>query len=232
VHSQWLHPGVDRYYVGAEEVKAGMVRRGIDPDRVVVSGIPVHPAFALPVDADDVRAELGVARDFVVLFMAGAYGLIGGFDAVLRAVAGEALEATLLVVAGRDEGLRRALTGAPVHPQNQLLVLGFRDDVHRLMAASDLLVSKAGGLTTSEAMARGLPMVVFRPIPGQEEHNVRLLLSRGAGVLARTVPELCRLLRELRRDRARRADMQRAARALGRPQAAATVAQDLVNVFC
>jgi processive 1,2-diacylglycerol beta-glucosyltransferase len=232
VHSQWLHPGVDRYYVGAEEVKAGMVARGIPADKILVTGIPVAPEFQEAVDVAEVRRELGLRSEFVVLFMAGAYGLIGGFDAVVRAIAERPLGVALVVVTGRDEGLQRALRDVHPHPQNELVVLGFRQDIHRLMASASILVSKAGGLTTSEAMARGLPMLVFRPIPGQEEENVKLVLGRGAGLLVRDVEDLARRIGELKGDRGRLAMMRERARALGRPRAAEMIAEDLVGTFC
>lgn len=231
VHSQWIHPSVDRYYVGAEEVRDGMVARGVPADKVVVSGIPILPGFGQSHDVAAIRRELGVHKPFVVLCMAGAYGLIGGFDRVLRQIAQTPLDASLVVVTGHDTALRQALAEVYVHKDNEFIMLGYREDMDRLMAASSVLVSKAGGLTTSEAMASGLPMIIFRPIPGQEEENVKLVVGRGAGVLARTPAELVRHLGELRRDPQRLLEMRAKAKALGRPKAAETIARDLVATF-
>lgn len=229
VHSQWLHPEVDRYYVGSEELKGAMVQRGIPEERIEVTGIPVRPAFREPVDTDEVRRRFGIGEGPVVLLMAGAYGMIGGFDAVVGELVRSGPAATYVAIAGHDIQLRNRLREVARTAHHPLVPIGYTDEVAQLMAVADILVSKAGGLTVSESMARGLPMAIFRPIPGQEMSNLRLVLARGAGFHARTLAELSSGLRHFLEDEEVSEPMREAARRLGRPQAAFTIAQDVLG---
>lgn len=232
VHSQWIHPGVDRYYVGSEEIKEGMVQRGIPDEKVLVSGIPVHPAFGDPVDERAVRKQYGIGDGPVVLLMAGAYGMIGGFSEVVHRVAEQGPSATYVAITGHDRALKESLEAVRGKTKNPLLPLGYTREVWDLMGIADILVSKAGGLTTSEAMARSLPMAIFRPIPGQEMANVKLVLGRGAGFWAKTTDELIQGLSGFFDRGEERARMVAAAKSLGRPQAAEMIAHDVLDNFC
>lgn len=228
VHSQWMHPAVDRYYVGSEAVRQGMVARGVSPDKIVPSGIPVHPAFADPVDVPAVRRRLGVGDGPVVVLMAGAYGMIGGFADVIAQVVERGPAVTYLALTGHDQALGQALKEVASRAPNRLLVQAYLQETWDVMRIADILVSKAGGLTTSEAMASGLPMAIFRPIPGQEMANVRLVVDEGAGFWATTVDELVAGLHRFFSEPDRQQGMRQAALRAGRPRAAQMIVQDLL----
>lgn len=231
VHSQWLHPAVDRYYVGSEAVRQGMAARGVSLDKIVASGIPVHPAFADPIDTAAVRRRLGIGDGPVVVLMAGAYGMIGGFAKVIAEVVARGPEATYLALTGHDLALSRVLKEVAVRAPNRLLVQDYLRETWDVMRVADILVSKAGGLTTSEAMASGLPMAIFRPIPGQEMANVHLVIDEGAGFWATTVDELVQGLHRFFAEPWPRQAMRQAALRVGRPQAAQTIVQDLLERY-
>jgi len=229
VHSQWLHPQVDRYYVGSEELKEAMIGRGIPGETIEVTGIPVRLAFQREVDTNEVRHRFGIREGPVVLVMAGAYGMIGGFDAVVAELVRSGPPATYVAIAGHDSAIHERLIEVSRQARHPLIPIGYTDRVAELMAVADILVSKPGGLTVSESMARGLPMAIFRPIPGQEMANLRLVLSRGAGFHARTVTELKTGLRRFFQDEEVSGHMRDAARKLGRPKAAFTIARDVLG---
>ena len=228
VHSQWIHPNVDRYYVGSEMVRQGMVARGVPADRILATGIPVHPSFADPVDAKSVRERLGVGSDPVVVLMAGAYGMIGGFAEIIDQIVTRGPKVTYLALAGHDQALAESLKEVASRAPNRLVVQGYLEETWDVMRIADILVSTAGGLTTSEAMACGLPMAIFRPIPGQEMANVRLVVDEGAGFWATTVDALVDGLHRFFQAAEERAQMQQAASRVGRPQAARDIVQDLL----
>ena len=228
VHSQWIHPAVDRYYVGSEAVRQGMVARGVNADQILATGIPVHPSFADPVDVAGVRARLGLGSEPVVLLMAGAYGMIGGFAEVIDQVVTQGPPVTYLALTGHDQALAQALKEVASRAPNRLVTQGYLRETWDVMRIADILVSKAGGLTTSEAMACGLPMAIFRPIPGQEMANVRLVLDEGAGFWATTVDALVEGLHRFFSQAGEREQMRQAASRAGRPQAAADIVQDLL----
>jgi processive 1,2-diacylglycerol beta-glucosyltransferase len=231
IHSQWIHPHVDLYCVASEEVAAGLVDRGIPPERIRVTGIPVDPRFAGPLDRASVAARLGLdpART-TVLVMAGAYAMLGGVVEVHRVLLSLPQRVQCVFICGRDAALverlrQRSRRRPDVH------VHGFVDNVHEWMAASDLLITKAGGITVSEALVRELPMVIYRPIPGQEEWNTRMLATAGAAQVARGPEELRRLLERLLQDPAALEGMRRAARRIRRPHAAREAADVLLQLL-
>lgn len=224
VHSQWIHPGIDRYFVGSDDMKTALVERGLSEDRIVVSGIPVDERFRLPVEESRVRMELGVGDEPVVLFMGGAYMPQHQFAEVLAAIDRAPTPHATVVIAGRA-GQRQAIAESyRSRSVNKLVVLDYVDNVHELMAVASMLVSKAGGLTTTEALCRGLPVVIYRPIPGQEDANADFLVRRGVGIRAHHESEVGTMVERLLASPWQLKAMARQARQLGHPEAAETVA--------
>jgi processive 1,2-diacylglycerol beta-glucosyltransferase len=187
-HSQWIAPGVDRYCVAATEVKHDFVARGIAPGRVVVTGVPVREEFAQRVDRRDARRGFGLPADgSVVLAMAGAHGSFGRLPEAARALGALPSDVHGVVVAGLDpcvEAAVRSVAGP------RLRVFGHVSRMRALMAAADVLVTKAGGMTLAEALAAELPMVTWGSLPGQERRNERFASRSGIALMARTPAEL------------------------------------------
>src|SRR3989442_2177736 len=166
-HSQWIARHIDCYCVAADEVKHEFIARGIPAQRIVVTGMPVRAEFAEPVDPAAVRAALGLGdRAPVVLAMAGSQGSFGRLPDVARGL--DALERPLqgLLVAGHDARLRRTLER--LTDGTRVRTLGYVDDVPRLMAAADLLVTNARGLPPAQALAARLPGLRSRFLPRPE----------------------------------------------------------------
>ncbi|MDQ7857713.1 MAG: glycosyltransferase [Armatimonadota bacterium] len=231
VHSQWIHPHVDQYLVSSDYVRAGLVARGVPPDRVATTGIPIDPRFGVPHDVRALRRRYGLHPDVpVILVMVGAANLLRRAADVYRALAELPVDAQVVWVCGRDERLRRTLEALAPRARNPVTVLGYVEEVHELMAAATLMVSKAGGVTTSEAFAAELPVVVINPIPGQEEENVRFVEHLGAGVQARSVADLGRIVTDLLSSPGRLDAMRAAAARVKRPDAAARAAEIILRV--
>lgn len=186
VHNYWIDPVVDRYYVYHEESAWQLAAKGVSPERIRVLGIPVSPDFELRIPKDRARSDLGIDRErFTILLMSGGFGvgsmeeLVSHTGAVLAGRSGTPY--TLLVVCGNNPRARSAVEHTRLPANVDLRVYGFVDTIHVMMAAADLLVSKAGGLTSAEAMASRLPMIMVNPIPGQEMRNADLLVEHQAG---------------------------------------------------
>ncbi|OLC15668.1 MAG: hypothetical protein AUH29_07375 [Candidatus Rokubacteria bacterium 13_1_40CM_69_27] len=192
-HSQWIAPHVDRYCVAAEEVKHDFVARGIAPERIVVTGVPVRAEFETPVDPVAARRAFGLsARQPVVLAMAGAQASLGRLPDVTRALARTPLPLQGVVVAGTDARVEAAVQR--LARGTDIRTLGHVRDIHRLMAAADVLITKAGGMTLAEAMAVGLPLVLYGSLPGQERRNERFASRCGIALVARGRRDLSRVL--------------------------------------
>ncbi len=228
-HSQWIHPRVERYCVPNALVRDGLIERGIAPESIAVTGLPIERKFTRPLDRRALMAKFGLVPDVpVMLVMAGAYAMLGGVGDVVRVLARFPRPLQGLVVCGYDRRLEeqvRARTARSPHP---FQVFGYVDNVEELMTVSDLLITKAGGVTVSEALEKRLPMLIYRPIPGQEEGNTRFLLDRGAALAAKGPADLHAALEGLLRLPERLAAMKRAAAHLARPDAASAVVRHLV----
>ena len=225
-HALWMEPAVDLYCVAAEETKASLVARGAKAEHVVVTGIPIAAKFSSRPDARAVRKNYGLRDDLrVLLVLGGGFGM-GPVAKILSALDKVGRDFQTLVVAGRNEKLRRELAGGDFrHPTR---VLGFVTNMHELMAVADLIVTKPGGLTSSEALAMGKPLFIFDPIPGQEAANSDFLLERGAAAKVNRTEDLPFRLEQLIGSQKLK-EMARAARELGHPDAAPDVCRQVVE---
>ncbi len=230
VHSQWIHPHVDRYYVADGSVGAGLEERGMAPDRITVTGIPIRREFAGRVDRADARTALDLSQEMpAVLVMAGAFSMLGGLPEIVRVLERLEVPHQTIVIAGHDKKLEKRLKTITKNALFPVRVLGFVEDVKSYMSAADLIISKTGGITVAEALACGLPLVAFNVIPGQEASNCKFLLKKGAARYARQPAQLESVLRRLLNEPDALARMSRAAAALARPDAALDVAASILN---
>ncbi len=223
VHALWVQPHVDRYCVASDEVAFRLADRGVPRERIAVTGIAVMPQFAAPLERAVCAAELGIAPDkFTVVLMAGGAG-VGSLDELAARVLAQPRELQVVALAGRNEALLGRLTKlAAAHP-GRLFALGFTTTVERVMTAADLVVTKPGGLSVSECLAKRKPMLLVSPIPGQEERNADYLLEAGAAVKAVDAASFEFKLARLLAEPARLAAMSEAAHKIARPAAAADV---------
>lgn len=229
-HAFWIVRGASRTFVATEAMRFDLARRGVPRRRIAVTGIPIDPVFAAPPSRAAARASLGLAAEGgpVILVLSGGFG-VGDVATAVRAALRSHPAARVVAVAGRNEALHGKLRAMRAPSGKALLPFGFVRDVERLMGAADVVVTKAGGLTVSEALACSLPIVVTSPIPGQEDRNADFLLESGAAILAKDPGLLEFLLPELLADPARLARMAAAARAAARPDAAARIARAVLS---
>ena len=223
VHLLWVHQGLSGYCVADEEVAWRIRERGIGATPVHVTGIPIMPVFAHKPDRAECARELGLDPARTTVLLMGGGGGVGGLDSVAERMLTVPGNAQLIACAGRNADLLRKLEVMARPQHGRLLPMGFTTTPERLMATADLAVSKPGGLTTSECLAMGLPMLVVSPIPGQEERNADFLLEHGAALKAHDLAGLAYRAQGLLADPARLAAMAAAAARLGRPQAATDI---------
>lgn len=221
-HSQWIAPHVERYCVAAEEVKHDFVARGIAPARIVVTGVPVRAEFETPVDPAAARAAFGLSpRLPVVLAMAGAQASLGRLPDVTRALARTPRALQGVVIAGTDPRVETAVR--TLTRGTTIRTLGYVRDIHRLMAAADVLVTKAGGMTLAEAMAVELPLVLYGALPGQERRNERFASRCGIALVVRARRDLSHVLERALDDPRLLERLRRQMRRLRRPDASRRV---------
>jgi len=224
VHPFWIHRNIDAYAVATPAMRQALVSRGIAPDKIEVTGIPIDARFGLPASKRALRRSLGIAPEkMTILVMGGGLG-IGPLENAIVAIDRLSADLQIVVIVGKNVALGRRLRAVAAQLLHPARVVGFVPNVFDYMRASDVLVSKPGGLTSSEALAAELPLVMLRPLPGQEERNTRYLEDRGVGIRVRSSKELSNALGRLLEDRSKLERMRALACELSQPTAADAVA--------
>lgn len=236
VHQLWVDRSVKRYYVHSEETAWQLNAKGIDAESIGVTGIPVSPGFMDLSEKGVARRKLEIPTNrFTLLVLSGGFG-VGHMRDVANSAASllgtfSSQAFNLIIVCGRNEALRSDLEKREFPPNIHASILGYVSNVHELMDASDLLISKSGGLTSAEAMAKRLPMIIVDPIPGQEMRNANMIVEHGAGVLAHDYHNLTFKLRQITQDPRLLASMREQTSTLSRPRAAEDIINDVARRF-
>lgn len=230
-HRFWTCGQSDHYFVATEECRASLGAWGVPFERITVSGIPVDPQFAQVKSKIDCRSRLGLRTNRpVILQMAGGLG-IGPICQIHQRILEAPFSLHVVAVTARNDTARQSLADVSLPSRHERSIQGFVNHVDELMAAADLIVTKPGGLTSSEALARGLPMMIVHPIPGQETRNSDYLLENGAAVKVNNLASLPHKLNQLLADPQRLSAMRAAARQISRPRAAFDVAEKCISIL-
>ena len=228
VHALWVLENTDTYYVAMEEAKRHLVRRGQPADRVKVTGIPIDPVFEKGQSKTEALKTLGLPADLpVVLLLSGGFGVGPALD-LIRAFGQEEPVCRLVVIAGANEKMKQEAEALAATIRTPVVVHGFVSNIHVMMDACDLVISKPGGLTTSEVLAKGRPMLAINPIPGQEQRNCETVLEAGAAARLFEVEDAYFKVKSLLEDRERLAEMSRRAELLAHPDAATVIVADIL----
>jgi processive 1,2-diacylglycerol beta-glucosyltransferase len=232
VHAMWLVHHYERYFVAIDEARVYLEALGIPAQKITVSGIPIDPVFALKKNKQEMRAKHGLAPDRpTILLSAGGEG-VGSVDALISALLPLQHRVQVVAICGRNEELKKRLKrmAARLKPDSAVLLkpFGYTLEMDELMTAADLVMGKPGGLTTSEALAKGLVFVIVNPIPGQEERNSDHLLEAAVAIRCNNLPTLSYKLDRLLADPARFNTMHANAKQMGRPNAAKEIVNQLI----
>ena len=221
----WVKREIDVYCVGSDEAKCQLIGWGVSANRILTCGVSVDPAFALHFDRAELRRALGLdAKRPVVLVMSGGMGP-APLDAIIRSLEVCRQPLQVIAVAGRNPNLRLRLEALRRQIAVDLHVFGWTDALPELMGAASVLITNPGGVTTSEAMAAGVPMILTHPISGTEEQHLRLLVQQGVALPAQRPEEIPTLVSLLLETPEQREALERRAREVARPDAAYAVAQ-------
>ena len=234
-HALWLCHYYERYFVALDETKVHLAKLGIPANKITVSGIPIDPIFAEIKGKPAMREKHGLEKDkLTILVSAGGFG-VGNVENLLRALSDLQTTSQIVAICGRNEELKTKLERLAKENLNNERVtfkpIGFTREMDELMSAADLIVGKPGGLTTSEAMAKGLIFVVVNPIPGQEERNSDHLLEKGCAIKCNNLPVLAYKIDELVKDEKRFAQMKANVANFARPNAAREIVADLTAML-
>jgi processive 1,2-diacylglycerol beta-glucosyltransferase len=202
-HSYWLNPYTDQYLVGSEHVSQLLQREHEIPEsQISVTGIPIRANFSLEYDQSYLKEKHGLSKHLpIVMVMGGGLGMIS--KEFIQLLQSDALPKSIqfVIVCGHNHKLKQKLTRELRHSKHSIILTGYIQHVHEIMAVSNLIVTKPGGLTISEALALELPMLLYKPLPGQEQDNAAFLLKAGAALQARDEIELSEQLQAIFQNR-------------------------------
>ncbi len=228
-HAMWLSRSFHRYFVAIDETKAHLEMLGIPSERITVSGIPIDPVFQHPINREEERLRLGLNPEKPVLLLsAGAYG-VSPTEFMVERMLNLNSDAQTVIVCGHNDELKQRIIQLVASRSSRFKVLGYTGEMHKLMKMADIFIGKPGGMTTSEAIACGLPMCVVSPIPGQEERNSDHLLEEGIAVKCNDLTTLPFKLERLLEDPDRLTRMKANALRFAKPFASATIVDTLLK---
>ncbi|MBE3143782.1 MAG: glycosyltransferase [Planctomycetes bacterium] len=234
LHAMWLCRNYEHYFVALEETRLHLEALGISPEKITVSGIPIDPVFAEKKDKTEMRKKLGLDINLpAILISAGGFG-VGPMEMLVRSLTKMHNKAQVIAICGKNEELKTSLkklkSGLARNNTLKVFPVGFTTEMDEYMSAADLLLGKPGGLTTSEALAKSLPLVIVNPIRGQEERNSDHLLEEGAAIRCNNLPVLGYKIDSLLDNPQRLELMRKNVRRLARPNAALDIVKKLLSL--
>jgi processive 1,2-diacylglycerol beta-glucosyltransferase len=219
-HRLWVNQPCERYFTATHEGALYLHSWGVPAKDTLATGIPIHPVFSEPKDRKTLLAKHGLASDRpIVLQLSGGFG-VGPIAKMYHALLDVTLPIQVVAVTGRNEKLKAQMHKIPCPDRHRTKILGFTKEIDELMAVADLVVSKPGGLTTSETLARGAIMVIVNPIPGQESRNSDFLLESGAGIKVNNAATLSHKITSLLADPKRLETLRENVKRVAKPRAA------------
>ncbi|BCG59325.1 MGDG synthase family glycosyltransferase [Paenibacillus sp. URB8-2] len=227
LHGRWLHPHTMKYFIATEGMRQALLSEGIAEDAVVVSGIPIRQAFETYQDRELLLKKHGLCGDRrYILLAAGAYGVMSHTSKLIETVIAKS-DFDLIVLCGNNHKLRKAME--ELYQENSRVhLLGYTEEMQELMCISSCLLSKAGGITLTEAIAQSLPVIVYRPLPGQEAGNAEWLSRQKVIDTAHNEEQLIDQLRQLEKPLYRRERIRRM-KAFSRKSSAEHIVSEILN---
>jgi len=231
VHRMWAHENIERYYVASEQAKDDLMKFGIEEKRIEITGIPIKPEFAKPVKLSktELREKLGIDPNLpTILMMGGSLGL-GRFGDVAKALNDLKTPVQMVCITGKNEAKKADLEKLQKKLKMPMKVLGYTKNVDEWMSACDMIVSKPGGLTTSEIFAKNIPMIILDPSPGLEELLIPSIEATGAAFRVKNPKDAAELIQQIINDPSKKENVMKSLEKVGKPLAAYTVGGNLVE---
>lgn len=197
LHRLWIYPEIKHYVVAHEGMKNFLMAQGIEHNAIKVLGIPVEERFSIPVTKQSIFEKLGLdCNQKTLLIMGGGAGMLP-MDKIVLCCEKIKEVFQILVVTGNNTKMYTKLLTLQPKLRNKVKIFGYVDSIHELMTISQLIISKPGGMTTAETLCKGLPIIIYQPIPGQEEGNTNYLMQAKAALRADSLEEIERIIRRL-----------------------------------
>lgn len=224
-HSFWINEGVDYYVVPSVEAKERFIKKGVPSDAIKIYGIPMRAKFSIQLNKKPIAEKLGVNLQIpTIVIMGGGQGL-GPIKSTVKSLIKVKMEFQIIVLAGVNKKIINSLKRYTKRSDKKILIFEFATNVDELMELATIIITKPGGITTAECLAKGLPMVIVNPIPGQEMRNTDFLIKKGIGIRIDDTSDIGEEVELLLKSPERLASMSKAAYENAKPHAALDIAK-------
>lgn len=231
-HNMWMQESeyMDKYIVATEDVKRVCMKYGVLSENIITAGIPISPEFLKEYDRLDTLNSIGLDDKFTFLFFAGGGLGLGKSTEIFEEIIKNEKDFQMIAVTGKNEKQKQSFEEIANKYDRKVLVLGYTNEVPKLMQASDIVITKPGGLTSSECIATKKPMVIINPIPGQEEQNTMYFVNNGAAVMAGEINNINNVINMLLTNDLRIKQMKEICGIIGKKNSAFDIADILYNL--
>jgi processive 1,2-diacylglycerol beta-glucosyltransferase len=227
IHPFWEDTDLDCYVTASELLTHQAAKKGIDVNKIAPIGIPIHTKFSKKISAFEARKLLGIKDKTTIFVMSGSMGY-GKVETVIQAMDSMDMDFQIISVCGNNKSLKTKID--EMETQKQVYNFGFVNNVDIIMDASDCIVTKPGGLTVSESLAKGIPMILINPIPGQEDRNMEFLLNNGLAMKISDTYPIDEAIYQLLNNDWRRSHLQAMVEKVGRPNATRDLGELIISM--
>jgi len=229
-HSYWIYDKIDYYITPSEEVKARLVKKGVKPENIKTLGIPFDPEFNDNISKTEVMKRLGLSLNMpTILIMGGGQGL-GPIKTIVASLEKTKMELQEIIVTGTNKRLYRSIKRKVKKYKKRVFVFGYARNINELMDISDIIITKPGGITTAEALAKKLPMIIVNPIPGQEASNAAYLTEQGAAIKVDDPKNINLVVEDLFSNPDKLDNMRKSSVGISKPNASLDIARLLLDL--
>ncbi|WRM38490.1 diglucosyl diacylglycerol synthase [Bacillus velezensis] len=228
LHKIWVHENVDKYYVATDYVKEKLIEIGTHPNNVKITGIPIRPQFEESMPKEPIYKKYNLSPDKkVLLIMAGAHGVLKNVKELCENLVHDD-QVQVVVVCGKNSSLKESLSSLGDNA-DRLKVLGYVERIDELFRITDCMITKPGGITLTEATAIGVPVILYKPVPGQEKENAIFFEDRGAAVVVNRHEEILESVTSLLADEEKLNRMKSNIKSLHLPNSSEVILQDIIK---
>jgi UDP-N-acetylglucosamine:LPS N-acetylglucosamine transferase len=231
----WACDAVTLYLVASDDARRQLIDYGVAPERIKISGMPVHPKFAYPGEeaAQAARRALGLDPEKFTVFVNAGWIGGGNIPQIFRELARGELDVQAIFLAGKNDNLRAVAETIALDAPFPVKVIGYSDEIEKLMSAANVMISKLGGLTTFEALACRVPIIadmITEPMP-QEAGTADLIARRGAGVMLKRPSDIVPVVRRMVEDEIHYSRLRAATVGLAIPNATRHIVEEIAALI-
>ncbi|MBD1380190.1 diglucosyl diacylglycerol synthase [Metabacillus arenae] len=229
LHKIWVHDNIDKYYVASPNVKKKLVELGTHPDQVKVTGIPIRSRFEKPYVSDNLFEKYKIDRSKeVVLIMAGAHGVLKNVKGLCESFLNEP-NLQVVVCCGNNHELKKKLEPIAAKYPETIIPLGYIEQMDELFRISSCMITKPGGITLSEATALGVPVMLYKPVPGQEKENALFFEEQNSAIIVNRQEEIKDAVLHVLKDKQKLFEMKESIKELYSPYASRVIVEDVIE---